>query len=424
MSTIPFDDLDSSGLQNEPTVPGAKRPTRASADDGEQITVRAFLSAHGFDSPERLVFGVVLMLPPLLFAAFALIVRWTHFEAWHWGQQMLNRPLAFAGSSAMLAALGGAFWATRSAYLGRTIPAAIGLSVVTLGCATFVATVGIELDAKSAYGISPGDAFHPSERYSALRFGVHLPKNSSAAIAEPVTAAPLRKVDSAYGRTLFLKTCASCHGPQAHGLPGQGKDLNNNEFVGTKNEMTLLDFVKVGRQPWDPLNTTKVQMPPRGGNPALSDDDLRDIVAFVLTLQTGGPKSAGGVLAASQPGNAVAAAAAESKMDLETMLLVHRFVAGSPNLGPTGVASMAAGGIRPYWKAPTDGAAFAGAFYCVASLTALMAALPALAAGGLLCAVWRRSSVHSMRAPVALCSCGCATVAAYWFLMFPLIYVL
>jgi disulfide bond formation protein DsbB len=47
----------------------------------------------------------------------------------------------------------------------------------------------------------------------------------------------------------------------------------------------LILFVTKGRDPSDPLSTTGVQMPPRGGNPALTDQDLADIVAYVRTLE-------------------------------------------------------------------------------------------------------------------------------------------
>ena len=46
----------------------------------------------------------------------------------------------------------------------------------------------------------------------------------------------------------------------------------------------LIEFIKVGRQPDHPLNTTGVAMPPKGGSPALSDSDIVDIVAYIRTL--------------------------------------------------------------------------------------------------------------------------------------------
>jgi hypothetical protein len=59
----------------------------------------------------------------------------------------------------------------------------------------------------------------------------------------------------------------------------------NSEFIRSKSDDELLAFLKVGRAPWDPENTTKVQMPPRGGNPTLDDQKLRDVIAFLRLVQ-------------------------------------------------------------------------------------------------------------------------------------------
>ena len=90
--------------------------------------------------------------------------------------------------------------------------------------------------------------------------------------------------DAAKGAQQFATTCAACHGPDAKGLPNLGKDLTTSTFVKGLSDAELVDFLKKGRDPSDPLNTTGVAMPPRGGNPALTDADLLDIVAYVRTL--------------------------------------------------------------------------------------------------------------------------------------------
>ena len=90
----------------------------------------------------------------------------------------------------------------------------------------------------------------------------------------------------ARGNKNFLGTCATCHGKDANGLPKQGKSLLMNPFIMGKTDDELLLFVKTGRQPGDPLNTTGVAMPPRGGNPAFTDDDLKAVIAYLRTLQT------------------------------------------------------------------------------------------------------------------------------------------
>jgi mono/diheme cytochrome c family protein len=89
----------------------------------------------------------------------------------------------------------------------------------------------------------------------------------------------------AHGGALFAGSCASCHGKDAHGMPGLGKDLTTSPFVKSLDDDGLLAFLMKGRDPSDPLNTTKIAMPPKGGNPALSEDDLLDIIAHLRSLQ-------------------------------------------------------------------------------------------------------------------------------------------
>jgi mono/diheme cytochrome c family protein len=91
--------------------------------------------------------------------------------------------------------------------------------------------------------------------------------------------------DPAAGEALFAGTCSACHGPAGEGIPGLGKDLTANAFVSDKVDQELIDFVKVGRDPGDPLNTTGIGMPPKGGNPTLDDEDLQNIISYIRTLQ-------------------------------------------------------------------------------------------------------------------------------------------
>lgn len=90
--------------------------------------------------------------------------------------------------------------------------------------------------------------------------------------------------DPAIGKELFT-SCAACHGPAGEGVPGLGKDMTSNEFIAEKTDQELIEFIKQGRDPGDPLNTTGVAMPPKGGNPALTDEDLQNIVAYMRSLQ-------------------------------------------------------------------------------------------------------------------------------------------
>lgn len=93
------------------------------------------------------------------------------------------------------------------------------------------------------------------------------------------------------GTKLFNTTCIACHGAEGVGIKGNGKTLQKNDFIKSLKDDDLLAFVKAGRSPSDPKNTTGIQMPPKGGNPALSDDDLLDIIAYLRTLQGEKPSS-------------------------------------------------------------------------------------------------------------------------------------
>jgi mono/diheme cytochrome c family protein len=92
--------------------------------------------------------------------------------------------------------------------------------------------------------------------------------------------------DPAVGQTLFTETCAACHGPAGEGIEGLGKDMTVSSFIAQKTNDELIDFLKVGRPPGDPLNSTGIAMPAYGGNTGLSDTDLHNLVAYIRTLQS------------------------------------------------------------------------------------------------------------------------------------------
>lgn len=106
--------------------------------------------------------------------------------------------------------------------------------------------------------------------------------------ASEATSTPAPKGDAALGEEKYGTICIACHGPTGEGIKGLGKNLVISEFVASKTDDELVEFIKVGRNVGDPLNTTGVSMPPRGGNPALTDDDLYNLVAFIRTLQSEG----------------------------------------------------------------------------------------------------------------------------------------
>ena len=88
----------------------------------------------------------------------------------------------------------------------------------------------------------------------------------------------------ASGRELYVTTCSVCHGPDAKGIAMLGKDLRGNEFVKSLGDAELVAFLAEGRPATHPLNERGVDMPPRGGNPSLSDEELGFIGDYLRSI--------------------------------------------------------------------------------------------------------------------------------------------
>lgn len=89
-----------------------------------------------------------------------------------------------------------------------------------------------------------------------------------------------------HGQSLFSATCFACHGPQGDGVPNVGPTLRTSKFVASNSDDQLISFIKVGRLPGQPGSVMNGMMPAKGGNPALDDASLRDIVSFLRELQS------------------------------------------------------------------------------------------------------------------------------------------
>jgi len=106
---------------------------------------------------------------------------------------------------------------------------------------------------------------------------------SDAATGTSTTVVP-GAGDAVRGLTVFNGSCVACHGPGGVGVTGLGKPLTTSTFAAGLSDAELLAFLDLGRAAGDPLNTTGILMPRRGGNPALTDADLMDVIAFVRTI--------------------------------------------------------------------------------------------------------------------------------------------
>ncbi|MCB9848506.1 MAG: c-type cytochrome [Phycisphaeraceae bacterium] len=87
------------------------------------------------------------------------------------------------------------------------------------------------------------------------------------------------------GYDLFVASCSACHGKGAEGMEDLGLPLSTSGFVRASADKDLITFIKSGRPSWDENNTTGVDMPPKGGNPAITDEQLQIIVDYVRAVQ-------------------------------------------------------------------------------------------------------------------------------------------
>ena len=89
----------------------------------------------------------------------------------------------------------------------------------------------------------------------------------------------------AHGQQLAGQSCSSCHGQNYEGVKNLGPALADNHFIQDHTDDELIEFIEEGRARDAQDNETGIAMPPYGGNPRLTDDDLADIVLFLRTLQ-------------------------------------------------------------------------------------------------------------------------------------------
>lgn len=106
----------------------------------------------------------------------------------------------------------------------------------------------------------------------------------SATTAAPVTTVSRERLVN--GRNTFLRTCATCHGTDAKGLPNNGQNLADNEFVRSQTDDQLLQYVIEGREV-----PGGVPMPPRGGfkEADLTDEQILDVIAYLRQFPANRP---------------------------------------------------------------------------------------------------------------------------------------
>lgn len=81
----------------------------------------------------------------------------------------------------------------------------------------------------------------------------------------------------AAGKAVYSQTCVACHGPNGKGaIPGVA-DLTASDGALTKSDEELVKSIAEGVQsPGSPL-----AMPANGGNPSLTEADIKAVIAYL-----------------------------------------------------------------------------------------------------------------------------------------------
>ena len=87
------------------------------------------------------------------------------------------------------------------------------------------------------------------------------------------------------GAQLFRQDCALCHGPEGRGKSGVASSLVGHATVQELSDEELTQLIAEGLPSSDPRNDSGVPMPPKGGNPDLTEEQIGRIVAYLRQLQ-------------------------------------------------------------------------------------------------------------------------------------------
>jgi len=236
---------------------------------------------HHFDTPPQqfeasklgmwLFLATEVLLFGGLFCGYA-VYRGNHPDIFHYGSRFLDTTWGAINTVVLiLSSVTMAIGVTAAQRDHRAVLVAC-LALTFGGGAVFMSIKYVEYRHKFHEHLVPGTRFYEDPQPAA-----HAAETAGAGEAA-LTG------DARRGMAVWATTCRSCHGEGGEGLPGQGKDIRESAFIAQRSDGELLAFVKVGRMPFDPLNTTGVQMPPKGGNPLLNDQSLLDAIAFLRTL--------------------------------------------------------------------------------------------------------------------------------------------
>ena len=268
-----------------------------------------------------------------LFCAYA-VYRGNHAGLFAWGSQFLDVKLGTVNTVVLIVSSVTMAIAVTAVQRGRRWPVIVALGITFLCGVVFMAIKSVEYEHKFHEHLVWGMGFYEPVPGAEDTTGTVL-------AAGPIVGDPVK------GQLRWNATCRACHGLAGEGIAGQGKDIRTSDFIYARDDAELVAFVKVGRVATDPLNTTGINMPPRGGNPMLKDPDLYNIVAYLRTFmvptdddETGVTEQENTPTENAPPGDAApapAVAAAVAVAPPEEEFWIPKSTIPDPPAGPPGV---------------------------------------------------------------------------------------
>ncbi len=81
----------------------------------------------------------------------------------------------------------------------------------------------------------------------------------------------------ATGKEMYDKTCVACHGASGEGTFPGAPDFTDSSGVLLKSDSVLIDHISNGFQ----SEGSPMAMPPKGGNPNLSENGIKAVLAYI-----------------------------------------------------------------------------------------------------------------------------------------------
>ena len=232
--------------------------------DMEQQHDAAKLGIWLFLATEILLFGG-------LFCGYA-VFRANHEDLFVWGEQFLDERYGAANTAVLLISSLTMAMAITYVQQEKKRAALVTLGITFVCAGIFMAIKSVEYEHKFHDHLLGGMAFYQTSDHGDDMGGDH-------------AAVLIEHSDIVNGELIWNATCRSCHGATGEGVPGQGVRLDDNAYVRNHSDKELVTFVTDGRTASDPETTLFLDMPPKGGNPMLKEQQIIDVVAYMRTLE-------------------------------------------------------------------------------------------------------------------------------------------